>query len=1067
MRYTDEVQFRFIGSRAECIKYIPEARKLLGVTNNQSLENGIVDTAFRRVTLPDGAVIEVTARAGPPLVTINVSRVSSRARSRLVMDMFFVWKPEGICLTPVSEEHPDGYGLPTRNYLTGERVTNELGTEAGVWPQVIINKYENNKYLDKREFISGLDAEILDTIVQENPQLRFGWSTPFVTEGFSIVQHSGARYNPRTSPYDVEGVDDGLLYWSLPENQQRYQQTPGVFLEGIQIFKQFTGYLHDDLIYENESDTWHTHRPEEVLYFTPGQEGVFQYTNTLRTNLGLGRFHRVVRGHPNIANYSVNEVALSGKQFHDNEDFRFGYRDIDQRARVGIGRPLIVGENLLITNATPATFGEGEAAAMLWEDSPVHYANMTDANYTELEDAPGAEHFVGATVATVTETESMGVLPEPYSGYEWAQLFSVFQSWVPTPFQYHEGSLGVGGSYGLINHHGRDNYYGVDYLFVSYAGSLYAIPNDLFTTNALGVFGCAAYLDPADDQLKLRAVVCTSDYILDPTPNLQDIEDFTLYVVTLPVNVTPEDADWYVEDSITYGIADDWMPAMQGGVKFSPDGSRFVYTMHKMVVSHTTALDYGAVDFTAERSALLNPRYYLQVVHVEYHNETFTNYAQVHPMATVDCGTTGEEGEIGHRTHYERALSGSLRLYPDYDADNELIYATLFVEEASAQEWIDEGFDPGAVRSTDNWCYRVRYLEFPSGKRVYTMQQYMRNYESIASVVDITAESWPAGDGTGDNYWVMLHYINVRDEDVVYTKRGAHHDLYYPDGDTYSKYFEHGPIDIIFDGGPAGMDREVATLFHEDDKYFTDNDGLVPAHADIVLGEGYYGLRLLDSSGVYQMDITPCCRFYTLNIMSVEYDVRPMISTPAPYVGCNVDAEATPAIFDFPAYNGHAAWAVDHVIGRPPVGDYFVSANLGVDQRHPSGFLSVSPTTGSSLNWGSSALMGKSFMVCNIAPIMVSEDVARCQVVRYKERVVLRLEHFLWPWPAEGDIVLTGDTAPGQRTPVIEAGSDVSEFAGDWSELPEGTELIVWANFDIDAEVGISDVVDIAPFGRV
>ena len=1070
MRHTDEVKFRFVGSREECIKYISDARKVLGMLRVRDRELGGLDIAYRRVTLPNGVVIEAYDNNTLPVLTIYAGPpTGQKSPPPKAYDMRFAWRAEGIVFTPVSDTYPDGFGLPTRDYETGEVVLDPRGTEAGVWPQVILNRFANNKYLDKWEHIAGLETEIIESIVPENPLLRATWDALVATEGFSVVLPFGLRYNPREHPYDVLFVDDGLVYWADPENQTAYPQVPGVYFEGVLLYPQFGSYLNDDLIFEVEGQEWVVHRPEEVLYLTAGQEGVFQHTNTIRDALGYGRMHRMVRGHANLANFSVNEVALSGLQWHDNEAFRPGYRTLEAKARAGSSYAADVGENLLIGNMSPGTFVGGVAAATEWENSPTHYAIMSAESWTD-EEVPGAEHFVGATPATVTESELSGIFTPPATGYEWAQVFTRQITWVPAPLQYHYAAgEGAAGTFGMVNEYARDAYYGPSYLFVCYAGDLYAIPNELFEARALSVQGCAAYTDPVDGELKLRAVVCTSDYAADQSPDLQDIADFELHVVTFPVRVVDE-GDWLVEKTESFTRAAGYIPVMQAGVKFSPDGSKFVFTLPKEGESYSEALDFEAENFTTERSFLANPRYSVAPAHIEYDSGTgmFSVDVVVMPLALVDAGTVGVAGSLGHRSSYIRTLSGSAPLFVDYDDEGSLIYATIHVQEYSYQEYIDEGVS--GENSYENYCYRIRYLEFPSGKRVYTMQQWLRNYESITDLVEMEVAAFPMGDMSGESFFSMIHHINVRHEDIVYTKRGSQHDLYFRTGATYPQWYEHGPTDIIFDGGWDEVDpvtsevlheRIQEVLFHQDDQYYTDAD-IVPAYTEFEAGVGHYGLKMDTSAGVYQMDVTPGLQFLSF----VGFNVRPMVGVPAPWIGITADAATNPELLKFPGYNGESAWVVDHIIGRPPFENYRVSALVGLEQRFPLVYGDISVSTGNGIFLGSSALLDKSYLTTNICPIMLTEHVSVCQVVRYRDRVMLRLENRLWPWPGQGEFHFTGGFVPDSRTPIIGNSDNASEVATDWSILPDGADLIVWANFDIDEAVGMSDVTDIQPFGR-
>lgn len=1107
-RYEEEISLRLRGDKAECQKYIARARTVLGEVWVRDIELGGLDQAWRSVILDQRAMVTVYAtKYHTPIVTITVLPITPKTDQKFIDQLRMVWVPEGLIFTPVSEQYEKGWGLPTRDKETGEvlaytdpisgEALHPIGVAGGIWPQVILNRFKNNKYLDKKEFIAGLPNEVIDRVIPDNPLLREAWDTAVAgMDTFILMLPWQGVYNPLRCA-DIEGgelandEDTGLIYWA--ENQFQYPQVPGAYIGDTLVFPQFGAYASDPLIFEAEvapdevtgDQEWFAHRAEEVLYFTAAQEGCFQQTNVIRAAVDRGPMHRIVRGHPNVARMAVTEVFLSRKQFHDSDAFRPGYNKVTMRTRSAVGNVLQAGENLLITPDAAGDFDSGVAAAEVWRGSPPHYANQIYSDWTEDEDIPGAEHFTAYLPATVDEALYAGELAPPVSGIEWCQLFTRQQSWVAIPFQYHDIGPRFVGNYGKVSKHCYDRYYGQYYLFIAFMGGFIPIPNELIFADEefdperiMGVFGAASF-EGYDGQAMFRCVVCVSPYMQVPTPpNVRDFAEFTLYVLSRPIAVTDNVCDWAIEVKKTFAFDDNWVPAMPGGVTFSPNGKKFVFGMHKRGGFYDSALSLNTEDFTHARTETLSPRRTIELIHVEFEatdaivvgnapTYAFTEHREEPLIALINCGTRGERGDSDHWQWYQRSLEGAVNLFAGYDDDNALIYVRMEVYERSHQEFIDTAGSSDGVFS--NWCYRVRKLIFPSEKEVYLMQQYMRGTNTEEDIVAIQANGWPLGDGTAESFFSMIHYINVRDEDIVYTKRYSRQKAFLrrradTSLDLYPTHYEYGRLEIVFNGGVKNVGGNetnvVEILYTESEQYYSDAE-LAPYNCNYVPTKGWVDFSMRDSGGVYQMDITPAAAEYSVTVDAQIIGVHPALSLPTAFVDVATDVESqNPSdplykIFRRGAYNGNAPINVDHRIGRPPYTAHECSVILGVTQRW--GW-----ATGSGLWWGSS-LWDESYFTTNIAPITLSEYASRCQVARYKDRIMLRVENFMWPWGGQGEFTLAG-TTPDLLTDIVTGVP--SELFPDWSIVPEDAKLIIWANFDLDEAAGISDVTDIQPFGR-
>lgn len=146
-----------------------------------------------------------------------------------------------------------------------------------------------------------------------------------------------------------------------------------------------------------------------------------------------------------------------------------------------------------------------------------------------------------------------------------------------------------------------------------------------------------------------------------------------------------------------------------------------------------------------------------------------------------------------------------------------------------------------------------------------------------------------------------------------------------------------------------------------------------------------------------------------------------------------------------PAYRSYPEQIVDYPTGRPPFTDYTVSCNTGYTYY------------GDSNCWYfGSGKLAKSFMRCNISPLFSKTGEVRAKVIRYDDRIVayVGLDH-------ESKF---GLAAPEYFKP---EGS-----FWPWSEWllldpPEGQEQFIWTNFDLDEAIGIEDIIDIWPMGKI
>lgn len=1094
MRYTGEVRFRLIGSRGEAVKYLSQGRTILGDVFERDGDLGGLTLGKRKFTLPNGVRITAWMNDVLPIVEIDVTPLEPPdLEQQRYYEMRLAWVPEGIVMTPVNEDHPDGWGLPMRTAAqTGNEpniipagtiltppydgvpieeyveefdpatiLTTPFGTDGGILPQVILNRFPNNKYLDLPTGLTGLPAEVVGTMTPDNPRLRENFNTPSILPDNTSYHVSWQMlYNLLDCPPVDPEEDDGGQYWADPANHVFFGQIPGAYLvtefssETSNIsftfpleYPQFADNFFTEIITEAESDQWYCHRPYEMLYERDAYEGVFQQTNVIRAEVNRGPMYRQLRGHSNIARMSAQEVVISGKQFHDSEDFRPGYERMWARAHAGMGRSQN-NENLIIDGGVPIEFSYaydyGVFLADAWKDSPPHYANQISTIWDDP-DYPGAEHFVASELGTVDESQYAGELPEPLSGLETCQSFAKMEYWLPVTGAFHEGQWGVTGRYGTENEWAR-NYLFVGF-YVTYKGHTIYLAGYENDDTFAGIHGCAPYgavrvigeesEGNTEDYMRLRAVV------VQLSNRNSSIGYMRYTVLTKPIQRANEYyCEWDTEASITFEIADGYLPYPQGDVKFNSDGTKFVFSVGKKGASYSQALDFRAHDFNTDRSDLYRPRSAIELVFVEYDSTNpdvqnrWTETTVASPKVSVRAETTNSGG-VNHTNVYERSLKADVPIFVDYDENDQLAFVHAVVDEYSLQSWtwnLGSG-DP----ITTNFGWRTRKLVFPSGKELTYLQSYMEDAETITDMVDVATRGWPGSrDG---NYTREILHLDVVREDVVYRQLGWDAEVVYIDDiQAYVDYYgKHSIVaDLSYDFQPEGKVRNVQVMYESvGEEYWGYYQIFVP---DFLIKSSnnppdpryFYDTKvsLEYSSGIYNYDTTPISRWTTLYGQQWVF-IRSCVPSPYMWAPSN-DAEGSLDNFD------------DAIFGRHAFDDYFASVAPGFSRTVRGGQDNTYPFYPPDV-WDS-------FGVCNIAPQIAEQIDAICRVVHYKDRTVVyvRTDRVPFAWPPGPGFIL-----------------DFADVEAAYEDVPEEYKVVMYTNFDLDEAVGMTNVTDIYPLGKI
>ena len=1164
MRYTDEVRIRFKGSKDLAAQFIPLGRTLLGGVLRRGGELGSLSQSLIRKTFPGGLHIEAGYVGNLPYINIDVSQLDEEAVDRSFL-LKLAWEPEGIVLTPSTGREDDEdyleWGLPSRRAdTTGQKLSaevdeegapiNPLGlTENGSMPQVILNKYPNNKYLDRVEFVSGL-PDTVAVLEGPNPQLRTEIASP--QEGGPVRYAYGLKLSEPYSYAYQPDYYEGVEYWNIEVGDINVPGVYEVLREGDttytrQLARQFTRDF-TSLIYEEPADEWFTHRPEEVLYAGAVAESIFQETNGYRAAVGEEPVYRMVRGDTNAAPLIGRQTARPpGHFFHSHPDFQPGYRTTSGRVFSTTGREPFMSlghnfrENILLLSpdgipewATTPTL-VGQFIAESWRDSAEHYPNMVDSLWSEFAlpfatwggGTKLASHHIGAggglnayvdrNDATLPADQFNPVPLIGINNHEcWAQLFCARESWVPIYDDLHEGAHGATGVGNGTNPYSHSHF--PDARWVGWGRHQYEIPSgliqaivptDVETDDFLGCVGSAMIEQQVeverdgeivfDTEKWVRCVYYTSTALIDARAGggtyPQESDYVRMFVVKFPVRITesseipwrPDDADdgrWEIEYEWEWLLEDDWLTNPPAKVWFNSTGDRFTFTMHKISDTYNEALDYLAqfwsehtytdtglgtpVTRDADISALENPRAAVNCHHFEWDDSLvgtdapMTEYVPTPLVAEITCWTSDPDDDPLDSeapgfwlTFYKRVLNGTYEVFPHYDPNDVLSYVVLQVDEKSNQ--LGHRLDGPDFGGRYSYCWRYRKMVFPSGKEIVYMQQYMEGLFPTTFLEGERTEDtgqeddavWP---GSGDaSFFCMVHYMDLLREDIIYSKIFTEKEwVYFPsDPPDERRLRVDGDVEYWMDLDPNEGDEfpygRTIELLYTIPKSL-DNPAINTLPKSDTDPEPFRS-SLPNSRWIYNMDVSPSTIFHAepAGAGLIRANTSGMI-TPDVDDAVGVFATVTPAgAYVRPPYRTFPQETVDVPWGRPPAGDYQVSCFTGY-QYHGD----------SNTNYVGTGKLALSFMNCNIGPQFSKLGEVQAKVVRYEDRIIVRV--------GINHVNKVGYLPPTYTKAV---GSTFAFSEWEYYAPPEDGEVLLWANFDIDEALGIEGVRDVWPMGKV
>lgn len=1104
MRYESEVDLRLYGSEQKASEYILEGRKVLGEVWNRDIVLGDLDQSWRRIELEDGTVtIAVYAsRFTTPRIEIFATDAFPSAETPGQYLLQLAWYPEGLVFSPVSATLPDGVGLPTRDPITGDQLTVPTSTNV-VFPQVLMNRYENNKYLDRGAFVSGT-REGANGLSDEPPQLRVNTDDSF-SESTTAFRYMYKL--PRPLDYGtVAFTYDGSDFWADNANQAQFPTICGeyliteqvvdgqVFNTAVLVREQKEAISGDDIIFEAESDTWYAHRPEEILYPTPAHEAIFLRCNEYRTALSAPPVHRQLRGDGNSSAAAVAEVAISGDLSHNSLDFRPGFRTADGKMLNATGVDEDAGENLLISaTAVGTTEAVGNAVADFWRNSLGHYLNIVSVRWDNDQQIPGAQHQIAYAEGTADRTTEdipniADFPPNPVSGGIWSQTFTKREEWVKAWNHWYEGDFGLVGWEGTGRPQDNDfiSFSSGEYqAYFGFRGCRFVLPNSDDEDEMVRVLGVAVY--NRSGQLWFRVAVLTNTIGDETLPaNDRIYKDGSIKIFRAPVGVTESNykprygyydpdpnREWELEDEILLPYApvsgEGWLIPTFATAAISPDGTKFCFSYNKYRVDLQTVHYRSSSNFDFSPDVQRN---FLVTWPVHIEKEVDGGFVQIDngpPDVTVSSFNVRNQAN-NYRNHYTRTLQTVIDYLPYYDAQNTLQYVELDIDEYQTQEFTGH-------------MWRVHKLRFASGKEVVINYQALENFTTPTtfSAFNSAHANFPLVDGEDEPFHTVIHHLDPAEEAVVYTKAMLRTEEKNP-GTTWENWIQYGNTELVVDIG-SGDDRITETIWRRVETSANPRAELSTAgfQASVVSSPVSAGVPWNFNGNVRELDLRTSYMIYNYKcpvalVQSTFFSAFDAAINGLPGAGWYDSSNQSSHVFFYGPYTGGGVNQYDGAA----YGSYDTQGMYNKDNYSAS--LWQPPINALDMKENRFVFRqlfanqtAASYYTDNVSPLYSDVRFADVQLVSYNGRHLLRAAVSA----AVGQLYVTGtDGLAGPFGSAAGTGDfsrlilpdrpDISEIVGTNTRLNDDSNVatIIWSNFDLDDVAEISDVTDIVPFGR-
>lgn len=954
-----------------------------------------------------------------------------------------VWEPEGLLLTPRSRANPRGFGPPRRAFTDGSLINPPFGTrlegseEVEALNQCLLNRFSNNKYLDKLSHTQGLpkegDENLIDGLTaQQRKQIkdairrfRNKLRSPYRFSSSVGISKSPGLPFLCYGPIIRKTVDENTLsdsFWNSYNNEINWTAVSGVQQWVVKLknkpllypkeedwvaidnlmWRQFesSDYSSDNLIFEEEGSSWYCHWPEELLYEADAFEAIYQKTNEYRAEVGKAPLIRELRGFCNPARLVLQETQRAEAMFHDSDRYRPGFRTFEERTYVAGTNRYFSGENIT-TGHKSGRFKQaaGEAAAESWKNSPPHYAIMTHAVWDTPKHSTSLDIFGGVS-QQITEAgpPKNEHYDPPLDGIAFAQVFTQRLQWLyaGTNIQYTVyGSVSYFGSDSPVCSSAKYATAGGKPWYVCYKGRLFYVdPVVELTSSNVNVAVLGATLFLYQGVLHFRVVVLCFD--LNPSAPRHN------YVVRCyrhPVNNWSIDLPWVLEDEKVL----EFCIEANSTAAFNPVGTRGVFSYAKVVldfaptIGQQHGLSYGpGSEFSKMARAI--------TVHMEIVDGSFQELEEVHGPEftyTID-GINFSTGDVDGGSYTQQG-SGEVNLWPAYNADGDLVYVKCIFNHYSR---IFNGISPGSPNY--EYSTSVSYA-FASGKTV--------ELEKIRCDIFYAEETWGFSE---PSFVSMVLYLNQVTEDIVYLKFVLSHEPKPPElPDTY--YIQAVPQLIINDTVVKSWPKLI--LCADSNLASGALIGVYPAYISTTSIKGLLGNRPLAWRNL--MYIEGSLTFVVDSYLDVLVLPKRTWSDFASVGG-------TPYLAKHPGPNGSFVHFMDVINGTWRV-NLFNPVNSDVQLLpHLRG-------TDNGVQWALSH--GTALAVFNnVFNVTLGNrkfyTINDCQLARYKDRLLLYCK--------------LRDT-----------------FSYWFKNIDNRYDRVVYANFDLDDAVGFAGIDDIIPFGVI
>lgn len=1172
MRYTKEVRFRFVGDPEKCKRYIPQARTILGGLENRGRTLGGLDIAFHKTTLPDGTVIMANANDTMPILTIIVQggEEESVPTGNLLLT---TWEPRGLLLTPKTVDAPDGWGLPLRDVLTGSlpEIDEEAppnaptGTLGGSLPQVLLNRYPNNRHFDNPLFLAGEIPPVMLAVPEDYTDFRrrHGYEVGFDAYG---IMHIAWLLHPAPSSYAWPQEPDA--YFDTNEEPVPPGIYSGRFNEFLGAFVADSLSIPQGELDEVTTEEWHTHRAEDLLYYSATQEGVFLRTNEARAAVGEEPLYRPVRGDCDPSMISALNAGQSETHSftHSHPDFAPGYRTAGGRTANAVGYTVgAAASDNPVENMQAYTAGSmadpmgsielGTALAEVWIASPPHYAAIINSDWTAREEDPwhswaplgtrGASMYIQFYAPTSFDTkwiQSDGTTwaTENISmpgAVAWEQTFVARESWLPAydkVVKYTQGLIGLfcGGN-PLSGDFAETARFGI-------GRTVYEMPEHMYKprdrdADFLCIAGVAPFLRGGVTWLRI-AYWESSDQLETPLPPVA--EYLTLRVALIPASLCEAGnlpwryalpPVWEPEFTHTFSHAAGYMSLPENHMHFNSEGTSFVFEVGVIDTRYTArgVVDGSGGAFTLDATtAMTYPAGALTREAYKFTAATETDsikFVRLIPeqtplVASVAASSSVYQDSEGYDLHsYERTLRGQYKIWPHFDSEDAVQFVILDVDEYQIQRGNKYEFEGDLVNPGDAfedhiydntstgrpwYGWRIRKMIFPippgetEQKEVLYMQQYVWQYRSVEFNPALRLPVYNVFPGTGENFYMVVHHIDIPTASMIYSKHGSVMTRM-PSPANKASWYLTGDNDYYLDAVLGGV-RVQQQFAHypkptvdELRPYLQLSGGSYRWKQDVVhdypvtiYNRSYLDIyrtwtRLLLVQDLYNFGTSPAAVRHMVSFgagsgTGGSYATQAFTtgkSAPLPGNGSFSNIVNTPAscYFDF-----------------IPVDDYVVSCFSGYDYVGE---------TSTSMKWVERAAAGRT-AYCgfwhNIMPLFSKSAMHTYEEAGEEKRVLwhevsAKFAEHDGRWVARLQIrhLNNGGLAPPdpwyKEFPASTPPNQVLRDVEEWTYRPPSDRITSWAgrddltdsmvhllaNFDIDTAVGMSDVVDVEPFGRV